>query len=85
MKLPQIQKIKVSILLQMLLLLALVVQGYLVYKYLYPNLNVSDDILTIKDIVRVDLKSYQDTINLLNDLENYVPVSDDLIRLNPFR
>gem|GEM_PF-4709835 len=69
----------------MLLLLALVVQGYLVYKYLYPNLNVSDDILTIKDIVRVDLKSYQDTINLLNDLENYVPVSDDLIRLNPFR
>ena len=80
----KINKLKISTLLAGVMVLAICVEIYLAYAYLYPNLNVSDDLITTKDIVRVDLKSYQETIDLLNELEAYQPPPLDLPRTNPF-
>ncbi len=67
------------------MILAILVEVYLAYVYLYPNLNVSDDLITTKDIVRVDLKSYDQTIELLNGLETYQPTPLNLPRPNPYK
>ena len=78
------KKIKVSFVLSMITVLTILVELYLAYIYLYPNLNVSDESIQTRDIVRVDLKAYQKTIDLLNKLETYQPGPLGLQRTNPF-
>ena len=84
---PQLpnSKLKASMLMNLLLLVAILIELYLAYVYLYPNLNISDETIGTRDVVRVDLKSYEQTINLLNSLESYTPTPLNLPRSNPFQ
>jgi len=80
----QVNKIKVNLLLSIATILVVLIEIYLAYVYLYPNLNVAEDLITVKDIVRVDLKSYDQTINLLDNLESYQAPPLNLPR-NPYQ
>jgi hypothetical protein len=65
-----------------LLILAAVI--FVTYNSLYKNIFVSPELVEPSDIVRVDLKSYQQTIDLIESLENYVPPEFSLPTSNIF-
>lgn len=78
-------KINLSWLLSFLIIVIVVFELYLAYVYLYPNLNVTEEVVLTKNIVRVDLKSYDSTINLLDELESFVGSPVNITNTNPFR
>jgi hypothetical protein len=77
--------IKVRLLLVILFIMVLVIEGYLVYFKLYPNFSVEDDAIPVKNIVRVDLRSYERAIELFDKLENYTSEPVNLTNSNPFK
>jgi hypothetical protein len=80
-----LNKLKVGLVLLGLLLGVLAVEAYLGYKYLYPNLSNQDIVIMSKNILRVDVESYQKTIDELKAYENYSPPALILLRENPFK
>lgn len=67
------------------LILILLIEVYIIYLKLYKNLFTEADFVEQSNIVRVDLKSYDDLINFLDDQENFTPQPFRATRANPFK
>jgi len=76
-----------SKLLQSILLFIFIVvilgEIYLVYSYLYTNLIVGDEELPVGNVVRVNLKSYETTVDHLERLYEYQAPTLNLPIANP--
>lgn len=80
-----LKPIKIGFILFILLLFLILGEAYLVYTYLYPNLNVQDESVPIRNVVRVDLKAYDSAIHMLNHLTTFRHETLNLARANPFK
>jgi hypothetical protein len=65
--------------------LIIVFELYMGFANIYSNIFNEPDAIPEGDIVRVNLKAYQTTMNYLEGLNNYEPPSTRLPRTNPFR
>ena len=84
--LPKINKLPINfnLLLTLILLLVLAYEAFMVYQFVYLNLKVDADQIVPLNVVRVDLKAYQDTINYLDTQKNFEARPLNLPRSNPF-
>jgi hypothetical protein len=77
-----------SRLLQSILLLIFVItillEAYLLYSYVYKNLIIADEELPVGNVVRVNLKSYENTVSHLERLYQYQAPQLNLPISQPF-
>jgi len=87
MKLPlnKFKNFNLSLILLVLLLLVLGFEFYFGYKNLYANLSTEENTTAADSVVRVDLKAYQDTINLIDNLNKFAPKTLNLKHPAPFK
>ena len=89
MKFPRIRlphsRFNLTLILTLLLLAVLAAEAYFVYSNMYRSLSLKDDEIAPSNVVRVDLKSYQRTIDLLDSLKSYQPPALNLKQPNPFK
>lgn len=90
MKLPQLKfkpkfKFSFSLIINPILALVILMEIYFAYSLLYKNLNPQASEVVINKIVKVDLKAYQDTTNLIKSKQDFVPDLSGLKNLNPFK
>jgi hypothetical protein len=79
------KKINIRLLLNILLVIVIAIELYYVYFALYKSLNPQPVGIIFNRIVRLDLKSYQDTTNLIQSRQNYQPVPTNFLNSNPFK
>ena len=79
------KNLNVSVMLTIALLLLIAYEAWLGYNHLYLALFTEPVITTSDNVIRVDLASYQNTVDLLNGLRSYRPDPEFLSNSNPFR
>lgn len=77
--------LNVGAVLSIVLLLLLAYEAWVGYSQLYKSLFTSPDVVATDNVIRVDLKSYQDTVNYLESLQTYTPDPEFITNNNPFR
>ncbi|MBI4049550.1 MAG: hypothetical protein HY395_01900 [Candidatus Doudnabacteria bacterium] len=82
MKLP---KVKLNLILTAALATVLLVELYLGYIYIFRNLTSESEEVAPRNVVRVNLERYQETVQFLTSQENYSAGPVNLKRPNPFR
>jgi len=74
-----------SLILALLLAAVVLVEAYLAFRVLYPDLSTSVSDSGAEDVVRLDLASYNQEINVLDSNSAYQPGTKALLNPNPFQ
>jgi hypothetical protein len=75
----------ISFVLTLIFVLVILAEFYFIYFNLFTKLTVTDDAIIPNNIVRVDLKTYQDTIEDLDEAETFEANPIYPLRGNPFK
>ncbi len=78
-------KPNLSLIINSVLILVFLSEVYFVYSLLYKKLNPQPTEVVNNKIVKVDLKAYRDTTDLIKSRRDFVPNVLDLKNLNPFK
>lgn len=81
----KIQVKEVGPFLTLLFLVLILFLGFWTYTRLFVRIFRQPEAEAPSNIVRVDLRSYQDTVRLIKDLESYIPPTPDIKNNNPFQ
>ena len=66
------------------LIVIILFQVYLAYSLLYKNLNPQPEAILVNKIVKIDLKAYKDTTDLIQARTDFAAFPHDLNNPNPF-
>ena len=75
----------IGFVLTLIFILVILAELYFIYFNLFTKLTVTDDAIIPTNIVRVDLKTYQDTIDDLDEAETFEAHPVYPLRGNPFK
>jgi|GEM_PF-2682276 hypothetical protein len=86
MKLPSLKiKFSFSSLINPVLILVILLEAYMVYANLYTNLDPQPTEVVLNKIVKVDLKAYNEIMDLIQAKQNFAPAALNLSNQNPFK
>ncbi|HEX9503103.1 MAG TPA: hypothetical protein VF974_02155 [Patescibacteria group bacterium] len=78
-------KLHFGLIVNLILALVILSEIYFVYALLYSNMNPQPTEVVLTNIVKVDLKAYADTSDLLKSMDDYMPGPLNLQNSNPFK
>ena len=88
MKLPSLKlkfKFSLSLIINPLLIVVILAELYFVYSLLYKNLNPQPNEVVVNKIVKVDLKAFHDTTDLIKSRQDFAPDLSGLTNQSPFK